>query len=95
MSNLQSSEEEKINKPFKFAVKGNSEHISKALGWYMNVTITLKDEKDKPIVTIIRNYICIDNAKNQIHIKDHGKIYTILTFSKTSEINNPPKKKQD
>ncbi|RIA91399.1 hypothetical protein C1645_822095 [Glomus cerebriforme] len=78
-------EENKIT--FKFAVKGNSEHISEVLEWYMNVTITLKNEKGKPIVTIIGNYACIDN-------EDHGKIYTNLTFSKTSEINDLPKEDQ-
>ncbi|GBB92444.1 hypothetical protein RclHR1_20020005 [Rhizophagus clarus] len=53
----------KVDKPSKFVVKGNSEYISKALGWYTNVAITLRDEKDKPIVTIIGNYACIDNSE--------------------------------
>ena len=108
----------KVDKPSKFAVKGNSEYISEALGWYTNVAVTLKDKKGKPIVTIIGNYACIDNgepkpmlwlgvtgirkvkgisdpAKNQFCIEDLGKTYTIPTFSKTPEINDPPKEEQD
>ncbi|GBB95482.1 hypothetical protein RclHR1_25460003 [Rhizophagus clarus] len=53
----------KIDKPSKFLVKGNSEYISEALGWYTDVAITLRDEKGKPIVTIIGNYACIDNGE--------------------------------
>src|SRR6266496_1987077 len=55
----------KVDKPFKFAVKGNSEHISEALGWYTDVAVTLKDEKGKPIVTIIGNYAYIDNGETK------------------------------
>ncbi|PKK57696.1 hypothetical protein RhiirC2_797585 [Rhizophagus irregularis] len=53
----------KVNKPFKFAVKGNSEHISEALEWYTNVAVTLKDMKGNLIITIIENYTCVDNGK--------------------------------
>ena len=53
----------KVDKPSKFAVKGNSEHISKALSWYTNVVITLKDMEGNPIITIVRNYACVDNSK--------------------------------
>jgi len=107
----------KVDKPSKFAVKGNSEHISEALGWYTDVAVTLKDEKGKPIVTIVGNYACIDNGepkpmlwlgatgirkfkgisdptKNRFRIENHGKIYTIPTFSKTPEIDDPPKEEQ-
>src|SRR5688572_3965974 len=45
----------KIDKPSKFAVKGNSKHIFETLGWYTNVAVTLKDMKGNPIITIIRN----------------------------------------
>ncbi|RIA85915.1 hypothetical protein C1645_830102 [Glomus cerebriforme] len=53
----------KVNKSSKFAIKGNSKHISEALRWYTDVAVTLKDKKNKPIVTIIGNYACIDNSK--------------------------------
>src|SRR6266536_2497847 len=53
----------KVDKPFKFSVKGNSEHISEALGWYTNVAVTLKDMKENLIITIIGNYACVDNGK--------------------------------
>ena len=108
----------KVDKPSKFAVKGNSDHISEALGWYTNVAVTLKDMKGNPIITIVGNYACVDNgepnpmlwlgttgirkvkgisdpAKNQFRIEDHGKTYTISTFSKTPEINDPPKEEQN
>jgi hypothetical protein len=108
----------KVDKPSKFLVKGNSEYISEALGWYMDVAITLRDEKGKPIVTIIGNYACIDNGEpkpmlwlgatgirkvkgisdptnNRFHIENHGKIYTIPTFSKAPVVKDPPKEDQD
>ena len=53
----------KVDKPSKFAVKGNSEHISEALGWYTNVAVTLKDMKGNPIITIVGNYACVDNGE--------------------------------
>ncbi|RGB23179.1 hypothetical protein C1646_774908 [Rhizophagus diaphanus] len=53
----------KVDKPFKFAVKGNSEHISEALGWYTNVAVTLKDMKGNLIITIIGNYAYVDNSE--------------------------------
>ncbi|GBC35581.2 hypothetical protein GLOIN_2v1822626 [Rhizophagus irregularis DAOM 181602=DAOM 197198] len=53
----------KVDKPSKFAVKGNSEHISKALGWYTNVAVTLKDMKGNLIITIVGNYACVDNGE--------------------------------
>ena len=46
----------KVDKPSKFAVKGNSEHISEALGWYTNVAVTLKDMKGNPIITTIARF---------------------------------------
>jgi len=108
----------KVDKPSKFLVKGNSEYISEALGWYTDVAITLRDEKGKPIVTIIGNYACIDNGEpkpmlwlgatgirkvkgisdptnNRFHIKNHGKTYTIPTFSKAPVVKDPPKEDQD
>ena len=53
----------KVDKPFKFAVKGNSDYISEALGWYTNVAVTLKDIKENPIITIVGNYACVDNGE--------------------------------
>ena len=53
----------KVDKPSKFAVKGNSDHISEALGWYTNVAVTLKDMKGNPIITIVGNYACVDNGE--------------------------------
>ncbi|GES89644.1 hypothetical protein GLOIN_2v1813037 [Rhizophagus clarus] len=108
----------KVDKPSKFLVKGNSEYISEALGWYTYVAITLRDEKDKPIVTIIGNYACIDNGKskpmlwleatgirkvkgisdltnNRFHIENHGKTYTIPTFSKAPVVKDLPKEDQN
>ncbi|GBC39810.2 hypothetical protein GLOIN_2v1763195 [Rhizophagus irregularis DAOM 181602=DAOM 197198] len=54
----------KVNKPSKFAVKGNSKYISEALGWYTNVAVTLKNMKGNPIITIVGNYACVDNVKD-------------------------------
>ncbi|PKY34366.1 hypothetical protein RhiirB3_454008 [Rhizophagus irregularis] len=56
----------KVNKPSKFAVKGNSKYISEALGWYTNVAVTLKNMKGNPIITIVGNYACVDNAGRDI-----------------------------
>ncbi|GBC10725.1 hypothetical protein RclHR1_09860002 [Rhizophagus clarus] len=78
----------KVDKPSKFLVKSNFEYISEALGWYKDVAITLRDEKGKPIVTIIGNYACIDN-------ENHGKTYTIPTFSKAPVVKDLPKEDQD
>ena len=54
----------KVDKPSKFAVKGNFDHISEALRWYMNVAVTLNDMKGNPIITIIGNYACVDNGES-------------------------------
>src|SRR6266542_2738312 len=54
----------KVDKPSKFTVKGNSDYISEALGWYTNVAITLKDMKGNPIITIVGNYACVDNGES-------------------------------
>ncbi|PKC54165.1 hypothetical protein RhiirA1_477848 [Rhizophagus irregularis] len=99
----------KVNKPSKFAVKGNSKYISEALGWYTNVAVTLKNMKGNPIITIVGNYACVDNGiteirkvkgisdpiKNQFCIEDHEKTYIISTFSKFLIVKNLPKKEQD
>ncbi len=53
----------KVDKPSKFTVKGNSDHISEALGWYTNVAVTLNDMKGNPIITIVGNYACVDNGE--------------------------------
>ncbi|CAG8735860.1 9207_t:CDS:2, partial [Rhizophagus irregularis] len=99
----------KVNKPSKFAVKGNSKYISEALGWYTNVAVTLKNMKGNPIITIVGNYACVDNGiteirkvksisdpiKNQFCIEDHEKTYIISTFSKFLIVKDLPKKEQD
>ncbi|GBC08175.1 hypothetical protein RclHR1_07950002 [Rhizophagus clarus] len=53
----------KVDKPSKFAIKGNSEHTSEALEWYTNVAVTLKDMKQNLIITIVGNYACVDNSE--------------------------------
>ena len=53
----------KVDKPSKFAVKGNSDHIFEALEWYTNVAVTLNDIKENPIITIVGNYACVDNGE--------------------------------
>src|SRR6266498_4894199 len=53
----------KVDKLSKFAVKGNSDYISEALGWYTNVVVIVKDMKGNPIITIVGNYACVDNGK--------------------------------
>ncbi|KAF0430271.1 hypothetical protein F8M41_005552 [Gigaspora margarita] len=50
----------KANKPSDFAIKSNSKHITDLLGWYTDMPVTMKDKKDKT-VTIIRNFVRIDN----------------------------------
>ncbi len=56
----------KVNKSFKFVIKGNSKYISKMLRWYMDVIVILKNEKDKLIITIIRNYTYINNNESKL-----------------------------
>ncbi|KAF0538515.1 hypothetical protein F8M41_007726 [Gigaspora margarita] len=52
----------KADKPFDFAIKGNSKHITKSLGWFMNVPISIKD-KDGKTVTVTGNFTRIDNGE--------------------------------
>ena len=54
----------KADKPSNFAIKGNSKHITDSLGWYTDVPVTLKDKDDKT-VTIIGNFVRIDNGKTE------------------------------
>ena len=54
----------KADKPSNFAIKGNSKHITDSLGWYTDVPVTLKDKEDKT-VTIIGNFVCIDNGETE------------------------------
>ena len=54
----------KADKPSNFAIKGNSKHITDSLGWYTDVPVTLKDKDDKT-VTVIKNFVCIDNGKTE------------------------------
>ncbi|RGB26153.1 hypothetical protein C1646_721914 [Rhizophagus diaphanus] len=89
----------KADKPSNFAIKGNSKHITDSLGWYTDVPVTLKDKENKT-VTVIGNFVRIDNGvlepnKNQFHIKLHGKVYIIPTFSKAPVVKDLPKKDQD
>ncbi|GET03037.1 hypothetical protein GLOIN_2v1481897 [Rhizophagus clarus] len=52
----------KVDKPSDFAIKGNSKHITKALRWFMDVPISIRD-KDGKIVTATGNFTCIDNGE--------------------------------
>src|SRR5436305_9444118 len=37
----------KADKPSNFAIKSNFKHITDSLGWYTDVSVTLKDKDDK------------------------------------------------
>ncbi|RGB22329.1 hypothetical protein C1646_782218 [Rhizophagus diaphanus] len=76
----------KVNKPSKFAVKGNSEHISEVLRWYTNVAVTLKDMKRNLIITIIGNYAYIDNGELKLMLW-----LGITEIRKVKGISNPTK----
>lgn len=52
----------KADKPSDFAIKGNSKHITKSLGWFMDVPISIKD-KDGKTVTVTGNFTRIDNGE--------------------------------
>ncbi|GES81413.1 hypothetical protein GLOIN_2v1848971 [Rhizophagus clarus] len=54
----------KADKPSNFAIKDNSKHITDSLGWYTDVPVTLKDKEDKT-VTIIGNFVRIDNGETE------------------------------
>ncbi|CAG8683005.1 7441_t:CDS:2 [Cetraspora pellucida] len=51
-----------IDEPSDFAIKGNSKHITDSLEWYTDVPVTMKDKEGKT-VTVIRNFVHIDNGK--------------------------------
>ncbi|KAF0481463.1 hypothetical protein F8M41_023599 [Gigaspora margarita] len=55
----------KIDEPSDFAIKGNSKHITDSLGWYMDMPVTMKDKEGKT-VTIIGNFVCIDNGEPEL-----------------------------
>ncbi|GES85408.1 hypothetical protein GLOIN_2v1813037 [Rhizophagus clarus] len=52
----------KVDKPSDFAIKGNSKHITEALGWFTDVPISIRD-KDGKIVTVTGNFTRIDNGE--------------------------------
>ncbi|RGB22434.1 hypothetical protein C1646_776107 [Rhizophagus diaphanus] len=54
----------KADKPSNFTIKGNFKYITDSLGWYTDVPVTLKDKKDK-IVTVIRNFVQVDNGESE------------------------------
>jgi hypothetical protein len=54
----------KADKPSNFAIKGSSKHITDSLGWYTDVSVTLKDKEDKT-VTVIGNFVRIDNGETE------------------------------
>src|SRR2546423_2503942 len=54
----------KADKLSNFVIKGNSKHITDSLGWYTDVSVTLKDKEDKT-VTVIGNFVRIDNGKTE------------------------------
>ncbi|GES85746.1 hypothetical protein GLOIN_2v1763195 [Rhizophagus clarus] len=70
----------KVDKPSKFLVKDNGE--SKPMLWLGATGI----RKVKGIS---------DPTNNRFHIENHGKTYTIPTFSKAPVVKDPPKEDQD
>ncbi|CAG8475111.1 6840_t:CDS:2 [Cetraspora pellucida] len=66
--------------------KGNSKYIFKSLGWYTDMPISIKNKNVQGI---------LDSNKNQFQMKLHEKTYTILTFSKTTEVNEPEQQFSD
>ncbi|CAG8724661.1 23459_t:CDS:2 [Cetraspora pellucida] len=77
---------------------------------YTDVPVSVKDKNGK-IVTATGNFACINNGepepmlclvqdildpnKNQFRMKLHGKTYTIPTFSKATEVNEPEQQVSD
>ena len=52
----------KADKPSDFDIKGNSKHITKSLGWFTDVPVSIKD-KDGKTVTATGNFTRIDNGE--------------------------------
>ncbi|CAG8728174.1 1798_t:CDS:2, partial [Cetraspora pellucida] len=52
----------KIDKPFDFAIKSNSKHITNLLEWYTDVPVIMKDKEGKTVM-VIGNFVYIDNGK--------------------------------
>ena len=52
----------KADKPSDFDIKGNSKHITKSLGWFTDVPVSIKD-KDGKTVTASGNFTRIDNGE--------------------------------
>src|SRR5260364_308031 len=50
------------DRPSNFAIQGNSKHITKSLGWFTDVPISMKD-KDNKTVIITGNFARIDNGE--------------------------------
>src|SRR5438128_2383325 len=56
------------DKPSNFAIQGNSKHITKSLGWFTDVPISMKDKDDKTVI-ITGNFARIDNGEPEpMHI---------------------------
>ncbi|CAG8607912.1 1774_t:CDS:2 [Cetraspora pellucida] len=54
----------KADKPSDFDIKSNSKHITKSLGWFTDVPVSIKDEDGKT-VTATGNFIRIDNSESE------------------------------
>ncbi|CAG8515448.1 3387_t:CDS:2 [Acaulospora colombiana] len=50
------------DKPSNFSIQGNSKHITKSLGWFTDVPISMKDN-DGNTVIITGNFARIDNGE--------------------------------
>ncbi|GBB92274.1 hypothetical protein RclHR1_19950002 [Rhizophagus clarus] len=75
----------KVDKPSDFAIKGNSKHITKALRWFMDVPISIRD-KDGKIVTATGNFTCIDNGEPEPML-----CLGMTWIPKVQEAQDPPK----
>ncbi|RIB09312.1 hypothetical protein C2G38_2146623 [Gigaspora rosea] len=83
----------KADKPSDFAIKGNSKLISESLGWYTDVPISVKDKDGMTWIRKVQGIL--DPNKNQFQMKLHRKTYTIPTFSKALEVNEPEQQVSD
>ncbi|KAF0383801.1 hypothetical protein F8M41_011710 [Gigaspora margarita] len=75
----------KADKPSDFAIKGNSKHITKSLGWFMDIPISIKD-KDGKTVTVTENFTRIDNGEPEpmlcLGMTWNRKVQAILDLNK-------------
>ncbi|GES91400.1 hypothetical protein GLOIN_2v1705062 [Rhizophagus clarus] len=64
----------------------NSKHITESLGWFTDVSISIKD-KDGKTVIVTGNFTCINNGE--------PKLILCLAFNKASEVKDLPKVDQN